>query len=297
MSALDTLRFVARHPLNRPHPLHALARMAAWQLGSRLLPGDLVFGWLQGALLLVKPGRTGLTGNVYRALQEYSEMAYLLHVLRPGNLFVDVGANLGSYTVLAAAVVGADVICIEPVPETFAQLEQNVRINRVDQRTQCVNAGVGRERGFMQFSTGLGPGNHVVALACGSPDDSVTLPITTLDLLMAGRRTSLIKIDVEGFETAVIAVVAEVLAEPSLHSVIMELNGSGGAYDFDEASLLTTMHGHGFCPHAYDPLTRTLRRLDTADPALENCIFIRDLALAAARVRAARHYRVHGSEL
>lgn len=151
MSALDVLRFVAGHPLNRAHPVRALARVAAWQLGSRWVPGDVVSRWIEGALLLVKPGQTGLTGNVYCGLQEYSEMAYLPHVLRPGDLFVDVGANLGSYTVLAVAVVGAEVICIEPVPETFTQLEQNVRLNRIDQRTQCVNAGVGREQGFMQF--------------------------------------------------------------------------------------------------------------------------------------------------
>jgi FkbM family methyltransferase len=42
-------------------------------------------------------------------------MAFVLHLLRPDHKFVDVGANVGSYTVLAAGAVGAEVICIEPV--------------------------------------------------------------------------------------------------------------------------------------------------------------------------------------
>lgn len=45
---------------------------------------------------------TGATGNWYCGLQEYEDMSFVLHALRPGDLFVDVGANIGSYSILAA---------------------------------------------------------------------------------------------------------------------------------------------------------------------------------------------------
>ena len=45
-------------------------------------------------------GMTGATGNVYCGLHEFEDMALVLHALRPRDLFVDVGANVGSYTVL-----------------------------------------------------------------------------------------------------------------------------------------------------------------------------------------------------
>jgi hypothetical protein len=57
-----------------------------------------------------------LTGNLYAGLHEFSEMGFLLHLLRQNDLFVDVGANLGSYTVLASAVCQARNIAFEPVP-------------------------------------------------------------------------------------------------------------------------------------------------------------------------------------
>ena len=51
-------------------------------------------------------------------------------------------ANIGSYTVLASAVRHARAICFEPVPATFARLEQNLRLNQLDDRVTAHNVGV-----------------------------------------------------------------------------------------------------------------------------------------------------------
>ena len=49
-------------------------------------------------------------------------------VLRPGDLFLDVGANVGSYTIWAGEL-GADVIALEPAPDTYALLLENIDLN------------------------------------------------------------------------------------------------------------------------------------------------------------------------
>ena len=56
-------------------------------------------------------------------------MALLLHFLRPGDLFLDVGANIGSYTILASGVVRATSWAFEPDPQTSRYLRRNVAIN------------------------------------------------------------------------------------------------------------------------------------------------------------------------
>ena len=71
---------------------------------------------------------TGITGNWYCGLHEFHEMAFVLHFLRKNDTFIDVGANVGSYTILAA-VTGSNVISIEPIPSTFNYLKNNVSIN------------------------------------------------------------------------------------------------------------------------------------------------------------------------
>ena len=57
-------------------------------------------------------------------------MLFLLHVLRKDEL-VDVGSNLGSYTILASSVVGSYSYSFEPIPTTFNRLLDNIKINHL----------------------------------------------------------------------------------------------------------------------------------------------------------------------
>ena len=197
------LSFTLRHPLNRHKKMAALSRVVRWQLASRFLPGECALPFVNQTKLFVKRGMTGATGNWYCGLHEEAEMAFVLHALRPSDLFVDVGANIGSYTVLAAGAVGADVITVEPVPSTFGSLRRNVWLNDLDQRVQCVNAGLGEAEGELHFTAGQDTTNHV--LAPGESTESVPVRVMRLDDLCATRIPAMIKIDVEGYEQAVIA--------------------------------------------------------------------------------------------
>jgi hypothetical protein len=107
MSYLNTLTFIINHPLNRIRRLQAIREYVSWQIGSFLVSTDVVFEWINGSKFLVHKGETGLTGNIYTGLHEFSDMGFLRHVLRPTDLFIDVGANVGSYTILACGAIGA----------------------------------------------------------------------------------------------------------------------------------------------------------------------------------------------
>src|SRR5437868_4075814 len=114
MGIINTLNFITRHPLNEQRKLKAIGRWLTWQVGSRLVPGPVAVNFVNDTMLLVSPGMTGATGNVYAGLHEFQDMAFVLHLLRQGDCFIDVGANIGSYTVLAGGGIGARCIAIEP---------------------------------------------------------------------------------------------------------------------------------------------------------------------------------------
>ncbi len=100
--AARLLRYVWNHPLNaRSSRVAALGRVFRWQLASRLLPGPIALPFVDDTWLFATRGMTGATGNWYCGLHEVAEMAFVLHLLRPDEHFVDVGANVGSYTILA----------------------------------------------------------------------------------------------------------------------------------------------------------------------------------------------------
>jgi FkbM family methyltransferase len=293
VSLLQTIRFITGHPLNRGNRLGALVRLARWQVGARLVPGAVVFEWINGARFLVRIGETGLTGNVYAGLHEFPEMGFLLHLLRPDDLFVDVGANVGSYSILAGAAAGARGIAFEPVPGTYHRLVENMRLNRIEQRVRCVNKAVGAGEGSVAFTSDAGAQDH--ALAAGEHHgNSVAVAVTTLDAALEEESPVLAKIDVEGYETPVLQGAEATLQKPSLLAVIMELNGAGRHYGYDEAAILELLYDRGFRTFSYDPLNRTLRELGGRNPDSDNTLFIRDLLRVQERIRSAPAISVHG---
>ena len=69
------------------------------------------------------------------------------------------------------------------------------------------------------------------------------------------------KIDVEGYETPLLEGAVNTLKNEELCAVIMELNGSGGRYGFDEAEILSMMAHYGFKTFSYDPFERAFVNL------------------------------------
>jgi FkbM family methyltransferase len=293
MSLLTTLRFIINHPLNRDSRIGSLLRFAKWQIGSRLLPGAVAYEWINGSRFLVKRGDTGLTGNIYTGLHEFHDMAYLLHVLCADDLFIDVGANVGSYTILACSAIGARGYAFEPIPATHQRLLENIRLNQLEQRVQCLNIGVGSEPGRLTFTIDGDTTNHALA-DDETAQHTLSVSVSTLDAVLNNEAPALMKIDVEGFETPVLRGAMETLKKPSLHSVIMELNGSGSRYGFDESQILELMLAHGFKTYSYNPMNRTLTNLLGKNLVSGNTLFIRDEATVLGKLKRAPRVTVHG---
>jgi FkbM family methyltransferase len=294
---LTTLRFITEHPLNSGRKSSALSRFTRWQLGSRLLPGSAVaVPFVNQSRLLVSPGMTGATGNIYTGLHEFEDMAFLLHILRPEDLFVDVGANVGSYTVLAGAAIGARCLSMEPLPSTYNHLLDNIYLNRMQNTVTAMNIGLGREEGLLHFSSGLDTMNHVLAdHEAGLPATEV--PVQKLDTVVGDAEPSVIKIDVEGFETEVIVGAAKTLSRASLRAVIMEYNSSGNRYGYDEDALHQTMLDHGFCTYSYRPFSRELVALTSTNTKANNTLYIKDANVVNTRLQSAPCFETRGRQI
>jgi FkbM family methyltransferase len=218
-------------------------------------------------------------------------MAFVLHFVRADDWFFDIGANVGSYTLLACAVRCARGVAVEPIPDTYRRLMDNLRLNHLDQRVEAVNCGLGAEEGRLRFSAGEDTMNH--ALAPGeSAVRTVEVRVSTLDELALARVPALIKIDVEGFETPVLQGARATLASPDLKAVIMELNDSGRRYGYDDSSLVRLMNESGFRSCTYDPSRRALVDLGGKNLASGNTLFVRDEAAVTRRLQSAPPFEV-----
>lgn len=277
------LRFLWNHPLSKQNKISAMARLARWQFGVRLLPYPIVLPFIEESVLVVERSMTGATGNYYSGLHEFEDMAFLLHLLRPEDLFLDVGANVGSYTVLASKVIGATTIAAEPIPSTYRNLERNIHANRIQERVTSLNVGLGKDVSKLTMSNDRDTMNSIVEDNYqGAKIDVEILPV---DDVLNGKEAVLWKVDVEGFEEAVIQGAGRSLSNPKLLAVMLESNS-----EWIEAKMTAV----GFQLHQYEPFSRSLTPVQAKSKNSANRLWIKDAGQAIARLKAARQITIHG---
>jgi FkbM family methyltransferase len=254
-----------------------------------------VYPYIGETSFIASPGMAGIVGNIYTGLEDFEEQGFLLHIIRKDDLFVDVGANVGGYTLLAAGICHAQVIAIEPIPAAIERLTLNIRLNNLAEKVKIIRAGCSSTREVLKFTNDLDVLNRVVApnenSASGKTLDVKALP---LDEILSGLKPVLLKIDVEGYELEVIRGAKETLQKPSLLAVIVELHGHENRYGFDYRDVHDFLTANGFSPCTYDPFTRSLSLQNDYNHYKFNTLYIRNHAIIRKRIQQGKSVVVLG---
>lgn len=300
--AWEKLNYVVRHftwvmghPLNRDRPLRTIGRYLGWHLGSRLVGRHAIaVPYVNDLRMLVAAGGNAV-GTVHFGLDEFTEQVFCAHLLRPGDLFVDVGANDGSYCLLASGVAGAHTIAFEPEPSTLRQLRDNLALNQLESRVDIRAVAAGAQAGTVRMVTDLRTANHVVtADRPATGEATIEVRCARLDDELAGQSPVMIKIDVEGFEPDVLAGAAATLAQPSLLAVQLE-DMAMGRHERPQHQLMLAA---GFRSYRYEPAQRRLIDLQgKANPGQLNTLYLREPEMVAARLAQAAAIRVRGHRI
>ena len=234
--AAGLLRFVLSHPANRGRSLSALARFLGWQTWKRLArrPRDLLFE--DGYRLRAWPDSTVASLMIYcRGRPDWDEARFLLHFLRPGDGFVDVGAHIGTYSLLAAACVGPTgwVEAFEPSPDSIERFRCNLRLNDFPW-VKLHEAAVGQGSGTVRFTTGLKPMNQI---ANREETASIEVRQVKLDDILADRGPAVAKLDIEGAEPLALAGWEQSLRQGSPVALLIEVNEGIRRFGFHESEL------------------------------------------------------------
>jgi len=174
----------------------------------------------------------------YRSLwrDEVSTLCALFTVLRPGDLFVDVGANIGVFACSVARIPGVQVAAFEANPDTFARLQ----INAARHGVKAVQVAVSDREGELEFCSGAV--SHVFAAASHRNryhyGDSIKVPTRSLDTLLNTPRPIILKIDVEGHEPQVLLGAAKLLGSGTIQGVILD-----ASLETDKAAALLKEQG------------------------------------------------------
>jgi FkbM family methyltransferase len=234
MIAAKSMRFFLRYAADDPLRFAGMVRRRAVEQFAKPPAGPAIahFGEVD----------YGIDLSVHRMMAKYFFQTHEMFLerifdryVRPGDVFIDIGANCGYWSAYALARVGRDgeVHAFEPVPHYFAFLSRLTELNpgfHVFANNLACGAGPGRAPmaivppradNFDNFNTNIGSSSLRPGFLDHSADltETIDVEVTSLDHYVRERaidpeRIGLIKIDVEGFETAVLDGMAELLAKP-----------------------------------------------------------------------------------
>jgi FkbM family methyltransferase len=194
------LHFVSRNQWRSP----TLRRVCSW--GASFLKSQdsvILHGTGRGLQFNTGGSHSGfILGNHEPEVQEL-----LASVLKPGQVYYDVGANVGFFVVIAARIVGSSghVVCFEPLPANASQIEYNARLNHFSNITVRCEALGGSNRTEV-FQTSSEPTWGMLSTVGKAPEQSsgqIPVQVHTLDsLCKAGHLPApdVIKMDIEGAE-------------------------------------------------------------------------------------------------
>jgi len=189
------------------------------------------------------------------AVYEPATTQYFVQTLGPGRVVVDIGANHGYFTLLAASLVGdaGHVVAFEPNPHVFDQLQTHVVLNDLASRVSLQSCALGDRVGVAPLYVSQVPSNSGLSSLTPNPEllgtgglsraGTVMVRLDTFDRFLASSgltTVDLVKIDVEGAEAEVVAGMADALGRRAVRSLIMETTWESDAH-------------RALCAAGYDP--------------------------------------------
>ncbi|MEQ1773942.1 MAG: FkbM family methyltransferase [Burkholderiales bacterium] len=170
--------------------------------------------------------------------------------LEPGDVFIDVGAHWGTYSLDVATLALADlsILACEPVQANARMLRGMLKMNHVDAQVEVIPLAISDFEGEAAMAAGNSMTWHLAPPATRVPGDT-TVRVTTIDTLLRARpalrgRRMFFKIDVEGAEWAALQGARETVAREQIAAIILEYHpGRGDLAQLHKAIAFLRQHG------------------------------------------------------
>jgi FkbM family methyltransferase len=244
----------------RPKPLRKLAN----RILLKIIPSQVN---VENCTLYLNPNDPVLSPAVALGVYENYERELFRQFCRPGGTVLDIGANVGLYTVAAASLVGGTgtVIAIEPHPESFRQMQKTIQANGLTQ-VRAYNVAAGdRKRPINLFLTDDNQADSRVYDA-GRGRRKITVQMVDIDGLLADlgiASVQLIKMDIQGAESLALQGLLRTLAASQQVVIFTEFWPWGieqtGA---SAADFLRQLAADGFRFRAIDESRRRLEHIN-----------------------------------
>lgn len=261
-----------------PHPGRGVLARLAW----RLHPHEFLHEMAPGVRIKVRLDRDDSVAYWADNYERHDEVQVFVSLLRPGMVVVDVGANIGMYSMLSAQAVrpSGRVFAFEPVPEVYRSLTDNLAISDITNVVpNCL--ALSDVSGTARFY--LGRNDSMGSLYRAQTTTSIEVPTETLDgfLERCGvTKVDAVKLDAEGAEMHIVRGMHRLLGRPDRPILFVEHNfGALHAAGSSAEELFTAILRYGYAPHLVEkgrlrPVSALVKPFPTRDEPYSNYIFL-----------------------
>lgn len=287
--ALGTLNYIWSHPSCRQQKIKSILKFFGWQFYKRLTGKFIDLQLIPGVKIRCYPDSYSSAAVLYCGLYDYNDMNFLLRYLRPEDSFIDIGANIGVYTLLAASKICGTIYSFEALPKNYDRLKENLYLNNFKQVKPYAIA-ISDCGGNVALN--LAEGDSMPFITYEATHNSIIVATDTLDHLLHDQPKSTLtlgKIDIEGAELLALKGGTTLLQQNRPSVWILEINDAVENFGYQKQDLVNFLKGYGYSLYAYSADTNNIFPITLEEQQGNNVLAIADSALDFVRDRLISH--------
>jgi FkbM family methyltransferase len=255
---VNSLVAVLSHPTNKSHQLKTIMRVVWWKLNQLFFHLPTLVEISPGVKCICYPDSSFGSLIVYVTLPEFLEMHFVLAVIEPKDTFIDVGANIGVFSLLAASKINqGKVYAFEPLALPLQRLQENSFLNNFHSSIIPFNFVISEHNGMINFEEHPASEESAISLQEHSSSSKIqkykTITLDNFIKQKSLKAIKLLKIDVEGAELSVLKGATKALENQRVQMILVELNPQSQQYGYTQTQTLEFLQKHQFKCFLLDP--------------------------------------------
>lgn len=256
MKIFKQLKKILDHPLNYNRKIITIGKIVWWKINQIFFRIPAIIQITTDAKLVCYPQSSYGSFVVYANFPEYEEMKFIQDIVTDGDVVLDVGANIGSISILAASKgEKVSVFAFEPTEKLLPLIRENIGVNQFEKRIMVFQTAVSDKNGNVSFV--LKKESEVNHIDTNNSKNSVSINSITLDSFAKQNRINkidLLKVDVEGAEMLVFRGSKRLLQNNQVRIILFEVNKNSLQFGYSAQQLVEFFRQNNyfvffFCKH------------------------------------------------
>ena len=282
---MNSLKTLYQAPYNKKYPVAAFVRFIYWKVIRLFKLKDVRYRVWNNRTILLDYNSFQSMWLMYNYIVDWEEFNLISSYIRPGDNVFDIGSNRGFYTIWMSQFIGHGKIhSFEPDSDSFERLQKNVALNDLKELVIPNKNAVSEIDGELSFTKELDIENHIVD---STFINSVTIQSQKIDSYLQYQNidaVAYLKIDVEGFEYAVLKGANTALLNKQIDIIQLEINKSIANSGKSITDLLELLNHYQYRLCRYDVDSNQLIAVDFSNER-ENYFAVVELVIVNRKLK------------